>query len=38
LLNRPDRDTLLRTGPRRLLASVDVPVPARGRSIGVSER
>jgi hypothetical protein len=37
LLNRPDRDTLLKTGRRRMLASVGAPVPASGRIVGVSE-
>ncbi|GAA2671537.1 YbhB/YbcL family Raf kinase inhibitor-like protein [Streptomyces lunalinharesii] len=38
LLDRPDRDALLKTRPRRLLAAVDAPVLARGRITGVSER
>ena len=38
LLNRPDRDALLKTRPRALLASIDSPVLARGRITGVCER
>lgn len=38
LLNRPDRDTLLKSRPRPLLASIDSPVLARGRIDGVYER
>jgi hypothetical protein len=38
LLSRPDRDALVKTPPRRLLASIDVPVLARGRVIGTYER
>ena len=38
LLNRPDRDALLKTRPRAVLTSIDVPVLARGRITGVCER
>jgi len=38
LLNRPDRDALMKTRPRPLLASIDAPVLARGRIIGIYER
>ena len=38
LLNRPDRDALLKTRPRSVLASIDSPVLARGRITGVYER
>ena len=38
LLKRPDRDALLKSRPRRLLASVEPAVVARGRIIGVCER
>ena len=38
LLSRPDRGTLLKSRPRAVLASIDAPVLARGRIIGVCER
>jgi phosphatidylethanolamine-binding protein (PEBP) family uncharacterized protein len=38
LLNSQDRDALIKSRPRRLLASVDSPVLARGRITGVHER
>jgi phosphatidylethanolamine-binding protein (PEBP) family uncharacterized protein len=38
LLNRPDRDALIKSRPRRLLASIDSPVLARGRINGIYER
>lgn len=38
LLGRADRDALLKAPPRRLLASVEPPVLARGRITGVYER
>ncbi|MEY9855477.1 phosphatidylethanolamine-binding protein (PEBP) family uncharacterized protein [Catenulispora sp. GAS73] len=38
LVNGPDRDSVLKTRPRALLAAIDAPVLARGRIIGVSER
>ena len=38
LLNRTDRDALLESRPRALLASIDSPVLARGRITGVCER
>lgn len=38
LLNRPDRDALVKSRPRTLLAAVDSPVLARGRINGVYER
>ncbi|WP_428957223.1 YbhB/YbcL family Raf kinase inhibitor-like protein [Streptomyces sp. cg35] len=38
LLGRPDRDALIKARPRRLLDSLDVPVLARGRITGISER
>jgi hypothetical protein len=34
----PGRDALLKTSPRKVLASIDVPVVARGRITGVCER
>jgi phosphatidylethanolamine-binding protein (PEBP) family uncharacterized protein len=38
LLTRPDRDALLKSRPRALLASIDSPVLARARITAVSER
>jgi hypothetical protein len=38
LLSRADRAALVKARPRALLASVDVPVLARGRMTGVAER
>lgn len=38
LLKRPDRDALIRSRPRAVLAAVDSPVLARGRITGVCER
>jgi phosphatidylethanolamine-binding protein (PEBP) family uncharacterized protein len=38
LLTDPGRDTVVKTRPRRLLASLGTPVLARGRITGVSER
>ncbi|MBM9506237.1 YbhB/YbcL family Raf kinase inhibitor-like protein [Actinacidiphila acididurans] len=38
LLNRPDRDALLKTRPRPLLAAIEAPVLARGRISGIHER
>ena len=38
LLNGPDRDAVLKTRPRALLAAIDAPVVARGRIVGISER
>lgn len=38
LLDRPDRDAVVRSRPRALLASFDAPVLARGRITGVYER
>ena len=38
LLDRPDRDALIKSRPRALLASIDSPVLARGRITGVHER
>jgi phosphatidylethanolamine-binding protein (PEBP) family uncharacterized protein len=38
LLDRSDRDALLKTRPHQLLASVDSPVLARGRISGIYER
>jgi phosphatidylethanolamine-binding protein (PEBP) family uncharacterized protein len=38
LLARPDRDALIKSRPRRLLAAIDSPVLARGRINGVYER
>jgi hypothetical protein len=37
-LNRQDRDALIRSRPRALLAAIDSPVLARGRITGVCER
>jgi hypothetical protein len=37
-LTGPDRDALLKTRPRALLAAVEAPVLARGRITGVCER
>jgi len=38
LLNRPDRDALIKARPRVVLASIDSPVLARGRITAVCER
>jgi phosphatidylethanolamine-binding protein (PEBP) family uncharacterized protein len=38
LLSRPDRAALVKTRPRRVLASIDTPVLARGRVTGIYER
>lgn len=38
LLHRPDRDALLSSRPRRVLASIDAPVLARGSITGICER
>ena len=38
LLGRQDRDALVNARPRRALASIDVPIVARGRITGVHER
>ena len=38
LLNRSDRDTLLKARPRALLASIDSPILQRGRITGIYER
>jgi phosphatidylethanolamine-binding protein (PEBP) family uncharacterized protein len=38
LLSRPDRDALVKARPRKLLASVDAPILARGRITGIAER
>ncbi|MGO9660600.1 MAG: YbhB/YbcL family Raf kinase inhibitor-like protein [Acidimicrobiales bacterium] len=38
LLDRPDRDALIKSRPRALLASIGSPVLARGRITGVYER
>lgn len=38
LLSRPDREALLKTRPRAVLASIDAPVLACGRITGVYER
>ena len=38
LLNRPDRDALIKTRPRAVLAAIDSPVLARGRITAVRER
>ncbi|AUG82104.1 PEBP family protein [Kitasatospora sp. MMS16-BH015] len=38
LLTTPDRETLLKTRPRRLLENLTTPILARGRITGTSER
>lgn len=38
LLNRPDRDALIKARPRALLAAIDAPVLARGRITAINER
>lgn len=38
LLASPNRDAVIKSRPRRLLASLDTPVLARGRITGISER